>query len=141
MTDAPSTLSTKAAATRILMVDDEPDAQELFRQNFRREIRKGIYAFDFAMSGEAALDLLKGQEPPEVVLVLSDINMPGMSGIELLATIREFWPDVGVFMITAYGDSATEARARDLGADSFLTKPVDFAILKQDLARIAEVAR
>jgi CheY-like chemotaxis protein len=133
--------STVAAATRILMVDDEPDAQDLFRQNFRREIRKGIYTFDFAISGEAALDLLKGQEPPKVVLVLSDINMPGMSGIELLAAIREFWPDVGVFMITAYGDSATEARARELGADNFLTKPVDFALLKQDLARTVEATR
>jgi CheY-like chemotaxis protein len=76
-----------------------------------------------------------------VVLVLSDINMPGMSGIELLAAIREFWPDVGVFMITAYGDSATEARARELGAENFLTKPVDFALLKQDLARTVEATR
>jgi len=125
-------------SARILMVDDEPDAQELFRQNFRREIRKGIYSFDFALSGEAALDLLEGQEPPEVVLVLSDINMPGMTGIELLEKIRQEWPDVGVFMITAYGDSATEAEARNLGAAHFLTKPVDFARLKEDLARMVE---
>ncbi len=123
---------------RILMVDDEPDAQELFRQNFRREIRKGVYAFDFALSGEAALKVLKGREPPAVLLVLSDINMPGMSGIELLAEIRETWPELGVFMITAYGDSATEARARDLGAERFLTKPVDFAVLKDDLSRTLE---
>ncbi len=125
-------------AAHILMVDDEPDAQELFRQNFRREIRKGVYAFDFAISGEAALEVLKGQTPPGVVLVLSDINMPGMSGIELLAEIRETWPEVGVFMITAYGDNATEARARDLGAERFLTKPVDFAVLKQDLSQTLE---
>ena len=123
---------------RILMVDDEPDAQELFRQNFRREIRKGVYAFDFALSGEAALELLKGQTPPRVALVLSDINMPGMSGIELLAEIRQTWPELGVFMITAYGDNATEARACDLGADRFLTKPVDFAALKDDLSRTLE---
>ena len=123
---------------RILMVDDEPDAQELFRQNFRREIRKGVYAFDFALSGEAALELLKGQTPPRVALVLSDINMPGMSGIELLAEIRQTWPELGVFMITAYGDNATEARARDLGAERFLTKPVDFATLKDDLSRTLE---
>jgi len=123
---------------RILMVDDEPDAQELFRQNFRREIRKGVYAFDFAISGEAALVVLKGQTPPRVVLVLSDINMPGMSGIELLAEIRETWPELGVFMITAYGDNATEAKARDLGAERFLTKPVDFASLKEDLSRTLE---
>ena len=120
---------------RILMVDDEPDAQDLFRQNFRREIRKGVYAFDFALSGEAALEVLKVHEPPKVVLVLSDINMPGMSGIELLEEIRKVWPEVGVFMITAYGDTATEARARDLGAERFLTKPVDFGRLKQDLSR------
>lgn len=123
---------------RILMVDDEPDAQELFRQNFRREIRKGVYAFDFALSGEAALNVLKGQAPPAVVLVLSDINMPGMTGIELLAEIRKVWPEVSVFMITAYGDTATEAKARDLGAERFLTKPVDFGRLKEDLSRMLE---
>ena len=125
---------------RILMVDDEPDAQELFRQNFRREIRKGVYSFDFALSGEAALKLLKRQTPPKVLLVLSDINMPGMSGIELLAEIRATWPELGVFMITAYGDNATEARARDLGAERFLTKPVDFATLKDDLSRTLQGA-
>lgn len=122
----------------ILMVDDEPDAQELFRQNFRNEIRKGVYIFDFALSGEAALESLRGEEPPRVVMVLSDINMPGMSGIELLAQIRATWPEVKVFMITAYGDEATEARARKLGASCFLTKPVDFAALKEDLQRILE---
>jgi len=122
-------------SARILMVDDEPDAQELFRQNFRREIRKGVYSFDFALSGEEALELLRSAAPPEVVLVLSDINMPGMSGIDLLAEIRRSWPGVSVFMITAYGDRDTEARARGLGAEQFLTKPVDFAQLKNDLAR------
>lgn len=118
---------------RILMVDDEPDAQELFRQNFRREIRNATYAFVFAMSGEEALSVLKGQEPPEVVMVLSDINMPGMSGLELLAEVRQKWSEVPVLMITAYGDEATETRARDLGAESFLTKPIDFDRLKRDL--------
>jgi CheY-like chemotaxis protein len=122
--------------THILMVDDEPDAQELFSQNFRREIRQGIYAFDFALSGEAALEVLKGRTPPKVVMVLSDINMPGMSGIELLAEIREHWPEVGVFMITAYGDQATETKARELGAVRFLSKPVDFEALKDDLSRV-----
>lgn len=127
--------------THILMVDDEPDAQELFRQNFRREIREETYAFDFALSGEAALEMLRGETPPRVVMVLSDINMPGMSGIELLAEIRNSWPEVSVFMITAYGDSSTEARSRELGAERFLTKPVDFTILKQDLTRTLELAR
>jgi CheY-like chemotaxis protein len=124
--------------THILMVDDEPDAQELFRQNFRREIREQVYTFEYALSGEGALEILKGQTQPRVVMVLSDINMPGMSGIELLAKIRESWPGVSVFMITAYGDSATETRAHELGAECFLSKPVDFSALKQDLSRIIE---
>ena len=123
---------------RILVVDDEPDMQELFRQNFRREIRKGVYWFDFALSGEAALAVLKGQQPPKVGLVLSDINMPGMSGIELLAEVRETWPEVDVFMITAYGDSATKAKAHDLGAARFLTKPVDFGHLREKLGAALE---
>lgn len=123
---------------RILVVDDEPDMQDLFRQNFRREIRTGIYRFDFALSGEAALEVLKGQTPPRVVLVLSDINMPGMSGIELLAEIRRTWPEVEVFMITAYGDKATQAKARELGAGRFLAKPVDFAQLRDDLGVAVE---
>lgn len=119
----------------ILMVDDEPDAQELFRQKFRREIRKGAYTFDFAISGEDALQRLRTREP-EIVLVLSDINMPGMTGIELLAKIREGWPQVQVFMITAYGDATTEQKAQELGAIRFLTKPVDFDQLKSDLAAL-----
>ncbi len=123
----------------ILMVDDEPDAQELFRQKFRREIRKGDYTFDFALSGEEALERLRAREP-EIVLVLSDINMPGMTGIELLAKIREGWPNVQVFMITAYGDAATEEKARDLGAVRFLTKPVDFDRLKSDLSALTGAA-
>jgi DNA-binding NtrC family response regulator len=125
---------------RVLMVDDEPDAQELFRQNFRREIRKGVYSFDFAESGEQALEILKHGTPPEILLVLSDINIPGMSGMELLAEVRRIWPDVGVFMITAYGDAATESRARTLGASSFFSKPVDFPQLKDDLARAVGTA-
>ena len=124
---------------RILMVDDEPDAQELFRQNFRREIRKGVYDFDFAISGENALEVLEAEEP-EIVLVLSDINMPGMSGMELLERIRALWPSVTVFMITAYGDSATEEKARTLGAERFLTKPVDFSQLKSELAEVTGAA-
>lgn len=124
---------------RILMVDDEEDAQELFRQNFRREVRKGLYAFDFAQSAEAALDILTGQAPPEIVLVLSDINMPGKSGIDLLAEVRKQWPEVRVFMITAYGDEDTQARTLELGAEKFLTKPIDFDALKDALARAVEV--
>ena len=123
-------------SARILMVDDEPDAEELFRQNFRREIRKGAYTFDFAQSGNAALEFLESEEAPEVILVLSDINMPGMTGIELLEQIRQRRPDIPVFMITAYGDRSTERTVRDKGASQFLTKPVDFAALKSQLADI-----
>lgn len=119
---------------RILVVDDEPDVAELVRQNFRREIRSGTYSFDFAMSGGAALHVLRHDVPPEVVMVLSDINMPGMTGIELLETIRHEWPDIRVCMITAYGDADTEARVRQMGAGGFLTKPVDFLPLRQQLA-------
>ena len=118
------------------MVDDEEDAQELFRQNFRREVRKGVYAFEFAQSAETALDILAGQAPPEIVLVLSDINMPGISGIDLLAEIRERWRDVTVFMITAYGDEENYKTSIKLGADDFLTKPLDFTTLKNKLKNL-----
>ena len=121
--------------TRVLMVDDESDAQELFRQNFRREIRKGLYEFDFAQSGEEALEILRYGTPPEILVLLSDINMPGMSGMELLAEVRKTWPRIGVFMITAYGDPATERDAKARGASNFFSKPIDFPQLKDDLAR------
>ena len=119
---------------QILMVDDEPDAQDLIRQNFRREIRKGVYSFGFAGSGESALDAISHSKE-EVMLVLSDINMPGMSGIELLQELRARWPELPVMMITAYGDAATEAKVRELGAEQLLTKPVDFVELKERLSR------
>ena len=120
--------------TRILVVDDEPDMAELIRQNFRREIRAGTYSFDFALSGEQALHVLRHGVPPEVVMVLSDINMPGMTGIDLLGTIHGEWPSMRVCMITAYGDADTEARVRQMGAGGFLTKPVDFVHLRRQLA-------
>jgi len=123
-------------SARILMVDDEPDAEELFRQNFRREIRKGTIVFDFAQSGGEALELLTDEDAPKVILVLSDINMPGMTGIELLEKIRQQRPDIPVFMITAYGDQLTEHTVREKGAASFLTKPIDYAALKDQLSNI-----
>lgn len=123
---------------RILMVDDEPDAKELFRQNFRREIRKGAYVFDFAESGNEALQYLDAADTQQVVLVLSDINMPGMTGIELLEKVRSQWPAIPVFMITAYGDQSTERTVLELGAQQFLTKPVDFAALKHQLSDFIE---
>lgn len=116
------------------MVDDEPDAVMLFRQQFRREIRKGEYEFAFAGSADEALALLEGTEPPTDLVILSDINMPGRSGLELLAEVHERWPAIPVVMITAYGDPDTEAKALGLGAAAFLHKPVEFTALK-DLVR------
>lgn len=126
-------------STRILMVDDEADAEELFRQNFRREIRKGAFVFEFALSGGEALTLLD-EEAPEIVLVLSDINMPGMTGVELLEKIKQQWPDIPVFMITAYADQYTEHKVREKGAAQFITKPVDYKMLKNHLSGIVAEA-
>lgn len=119
---------------KILVVDDERDIQTLFEQRFRKEIRNGEFSFDFAFSGEDALKYLKGRKQ-EAILILSDINMPGMSGLELLKQIKEKYekPPPFVMMITAYGDSDNYRQAMQLGADDFLTKPVDFAALKEKL--------
>lgn len=119
---------------KILVVDDEMDVQALFEQKFRKEIRNGEFQFSFAFSGEEALNYLEGHIS-EVVMILSDINMPGMSGIELLKTIRKenpLAPPV-VMMITAYGDTDNYSQAMKFGADDFLTKPVNFIELKQKL--------
>ncbi|MCB2219046.1 MAG: response regulator [Bacteroidetes bacterium] len=119
---------------KILVVDDEKDIQPLFEQRFRKEIRNGLIEFEFAYSGEEALTYLDGFEH-EAVLILSDINMPGMSGLELLNRIKQKHhnPPPVVMMITAYGDSENYDRAMELGADDFLTKPVDFAELKEKI--------
>ena len=119
---------------KILVVDDEKDIQTLFEQRFRREIRNKLVEFVFAFSGEEALRYLNLHEH-EAVLILSDINMPGMSGLDLLRHIKEKYhePPPIVMMITAYGDGENYAIAKQLGADDFLTKPVDFTLLKQKL--------
>ncbi len=119
---------------KILVVDDEKDIQPLFEQRFRREIRKGEIQFDFAHSGEEALQYLH-KNNQEAVLILSDINMPGMSGLELLGKIKLEYnePPPVVMMITAYGDSENYKQAMDLGADDFITKPVDFTALKEKI--------
>lgn len=119
---------------KILVVDDETDVQALFEQRFRREIRSGEYAFAFANSGEEALGYLDAHAS-EIVLILSDINMPGMSGLELLRRIRTDHPSAPpvIMMITAYGDAENHDQAMHLGADDFLTKPLDFNQLKQKL--------
>jgi CheY-like chemotaxis protein len=119
---------------KILVVDDEQDMQNLFQQRFRKEIRDGIVDFAFAISGEMALEYLNTNHH-EAVLILSDINMPGMSGLELLDQIKHKYhtPPPIVMMITAYGDAENYDQAMKLGADDFLTKPVDFTLLKEKL--------
>ena len=123
---------------KILVVDDEKDVQILFLQRFRKEIRKGEMEFAFAFSGEEALQYLNSHLH-EAVLILSDINMPGMSGLELLGKIKGGYDDPPpvVMMITAYGDDQNYNEAQRLGADGFLTKPVDFKLLKEKLKSIA----
>ncbi len=119
---------------KILVVDDEKDIQPLFLQRFRKEIRSGEMNFEFAYSGEEALKYLNGKQH-EAVLILSDINMPGMSGLDLLDRIKKEHevPPPFVMMITAYGDEENHKRAMELGADDFLTKPVDFRELKDKI--------
>ena len=119
---------------KILVVDDEHDVQLLFEQRFRKEIRSHEMNFVFAFSGEEALTYLNSHEH-EVVLILSDINMPGMSGLELLGHIKQKYhrPPPVVMMITAYGDAENYNQAMRLGADDFLTKPLDFTVLKEKL--------
>jgi CheY-like chemotaxis protein len=125
---------------RVLVVDDEPDVETLFRQQFRREVRQGLYKLDFALSGEAALSKLDGCIGGEIILLVSDINMPGMSGLDLLPRVKARRPELPVFMISAYGDPERVQMARERGARKFLTKPVDFPQLKQDVsAVVAEV--
>lgn len=121
---------------KILVVDDERDVQVLFEQRFRKEIKNGEVELAFAFSGEEALMFMKDHEH-EAILILSDINMPGMSGLELLRHIKEKYekPPPIVMMITAYGDDENYRQAMKLGADEFLTKPVDFALLKEKLKR------
>jgi CheY-like chemotaxis protein len=121
----------------ILVVDDEPDVADLFRQHFRREARQGAYVLHFADSGEAALERLAGEIEPQLIVILSDINMPGMDGLQLLGEIKQRFPDLPVMMITAYGDDERRRRADDLGASEFLTKPVDFDHLKAQLRQLS----
>jgi CheY-like chemotaxis protein len=126
---------------RVLVVDDEPDVEALFRQQFRREVRQGLYKLDFALSGEAALNKLEGCTGREIILLVSDINMPGMSGLDLLPKVKARRPELPVFMISAYGDAERVQTALERGANKFLTKPVDFPQLKQDVSVVVADAR
>ena len=124
----------------ILVVDDEPDVALLFRQQFRREIRDGTYVMHIANSGEMALEQLSNGIEPTLNVILSDINMPGMDGLQLLEAIKKLFPAMSVMMVTAYGDDERRRRASDLGAAEFLTKPVDFDALKEQLRQLPSAA-
>jgi CheY-like chemotaxis protein len=123
----------------ILVVDDEPDVAELFRQRFRGETRQGKYVLHYATSGADALDRLAGEIEPTLVAVLSDINMPGMDGLQLLGEIKQRFPELPVMMVTAYGDDERRRRAAEYGAGDFLAKPVDFEHLKAQLRQLPGV--
>ena len=124
----------------ILVVDDEPDVADLFRQRFRREVRQGDYVMHFAASGEQALERLADEIEPQLIVILSDINMPGMDGLTLLQQVKQRFPDLPVMMITAYGDDDRRRRAVDYGAAEFITKPVDFDRLKAQLRQLPTAA-
>jgi CheY-like chemotaxis protein len=134
----PSGQSARSAS--ILVVDDEPDVAELFRQRFRRETRQGTYVMHFAASGAEALDRLSEAIEPTLIAVLSDINMPGMDGMTLLGQIKQRFPDLPVMMVTAYGDDERRRLAAEQGAAEFITKPVDFDQLKARLRQFPAAA-
>ena len=117
----------------ILVVDDEPDVEVLFRQQFRRDLRTGRFVMEFAQSGPAALQRISDAEGVSLILILSDINMPEMTGLELLPKAKALRPDVPIIMITAYGDAETKRRALDGGAEALLTKPIDFEALRSEI--------
>jgi CheY-like chemotaxis protein len=117
----------------ILVVDDEPDVEMLFRQQFRHDIRAGRFTMEFAPSAPAALERVADATGVSIILILSDINMPGMSGLEMLPKAKALRPDVPVIMITAYGDAETKQKALANGAEALLTKPIDFALLRNEI--------
>ena len=124
----------------ILVVDDESDVEMLFRQQFRRDLRAGRFNMDFAQSGASALQRISDAAGASLILILSDINMPGMSGLELLPKAKAVRPDVPVIMITAYGDAETKRKALEGGAETLLTKPIDFAALRSEIdSRLAAI--
>ncbi len=117
----------------VLVVDDEPDVEALFRQQFRRDLRAQRFVMDFAMSAADALARIANTIEQSLILILSDINMPGMTGLEMLPKVRELRPDVPVIMITAYGDPETRRKAIEGGAEGLLTKPIDFGLLREEI--------
>jgi CheY-like chemotaxis protein len=125
----------------VLVVDDEPDVEALFRQQFRRDLRAQRFMMDFASSASDALARVASTIGQSLILILSDINMPGMTGLEMLPKVKEMRPEVPVIMITAYGDADTKRKALEGGAEGLLTKPIDFALLREEIdTRLAQVA-
>jgi len=124
--------------TKFLVVDDERDVEMLFRQKFRKEIRNGLIELEFAFSGDEAIEKLKSSKPPEVVYIFSDINMPGMSGLELLELVKNEFPTIKISMISAYGDKENIDKAMESGASGFFTKPIDFESLREEVYQIIE---
>ena len=124
----------------VLVVDDEPDVEALFRQHFRHDLRAGRFVMEFAYSATAAIDRIENAAEASLILILSDINMPGMSGLELLPKAKALRPDVPVIMITAYGDAETKRRALENGAEALLTKPIDFVVLRSEIETRVERA-
>lgn len=123
----------------VLVVDDEPDVEELFRQQFRRDLRSQRFMMEFANSATTALARIAGTIEQSLILILSDINMPGMTGLEMLPKVRELRPEVPVIMITAYGDPETRRKAIEGGATGLLTKPIDFTLLREEIdTRLAQ---
>jgi CheY-like chemotaxis protein len=120
-------------STYILVVDDEPDVEALFRQQFRRELRAQRFTMDFANSAASALARIAETIEQSLVLILSDINMPGMTGLEMLPKVREIRPDVPIIMITAYSDPETKRKAMEGGATGLLAKPIDFILLRSEI--------
>ena len=124
----------------VLVVDDEPDVEALFRQQFRRDLRAQRFVMDFAHSASDALARIASTIEQSLILILSDINMPGMTGLEMLPKVKEMRPDVPVIMISAYGDPETRRKALAGGAADLLTKPIDFALLREEIdTRLAQV--
>jgi CheY-like chemotaxis protein len=125
----------------VLVVDDEPDVEALFRQQFRRDLRAQRFMMDFASSAADALARITSTIGQSLILILSDINMPGMTGLEMLPKVKQIRPEVPVIMITAYGDADTKRKALESGAEGLLTKPIDFAVLREEIdARLAQAA-
>lgn len=122
---------------KILIVDDETDIESLFRQKFKNEIKEGKVEFQFFFSGENAIEYLTEINAADIVLILSDINMPGMNGLELLRLLKQKFPAIKVFMITAYDDEQKYKKAVEYGADEYLTKPIDFERLKKEMFNVS----